>query len=169
MDKYLENAFWMALENAVKDRSVESISRILDQMNAAKTMTPQMPSRVESKKPALTNKRQIIVEILVENGRLDSFLDGIKSDGRDSFSAKELRQWIRDQKIDKELDAALPEWKGHVGSAMELFYNESSPHYKGIALGDVRGHYKIVEGNPYSQLNGKGTDSFSDLHYFLKT
>lgn len=139
MDKYVEEAFWMAMENAVRDRQQDSIRRILDQLevlahngqNAFGDSGKTKVSAVRSNKPKIPHGTTAKLKGFVEENKLfEQFLAEALSLSN-VFAPHEFRAWLED-KWGKQLDEIAAEWREVIGTLIKYYSSPNNELYKQI-------------------------------------
>jgi len=158
MDKYLEDALWSALANAVKDRQVESAKKILGQISQSvpqvSQQSPQIPplcsSSHKKEGQVILGNRAIekqsleeIRETLEKEKMFESFLEYYRPIS-DIFRIQDFRQWIYREGKDSILSAIDPGWSGMLSEMMKSYSRSSNKLYKHIESLPSRGKYKIL-------------------------
>lgn len=140
MDKYLSEALWGGLGNAVADRNLDSAKLILTQLEAAmKAVPPQ-----EQVTDIPSGKRTAFLrEILEENKAFERFC---RSEGFKPlrFKTKQYSDWIATQPFVAQIEKDFPEWRSYISNVMADYCNEENPIYKGVERLEIRGHYRLI-------------------------
>ncbi|MGA1712643.1 MAG: hypothetical protein ACO4CS_15275 [bacterium] len=154
MDKYLNDALWFAAERAAKDRSIESLRRILEHIEAAEEQEPDEqfttngggeiePENLPSTKSRIPHGTTAKVKEFIESGQLfEQFLDEILAVSP-SFSPKDLRRWL-ERNHGSELRAVSTYWRSTISTLMKYYLSPESDVFKNIRRLE-QGQYVLIE------------------------